>query len=97
VSLLILFLAKLMSRCSLMSGPFCYCLPLRFHTVSVAISAEHELMDRFEGMKAYRQEDDTVRLFRPDKNMARMNRVCKFHCRSTRKLMSRVQPVWLCQ
>jgi len=32
-------------------------------------------------MKAYRQEDDTVRLFRPDKNMARMNRVCSFHCR----------------
>lgn len=29
---------------------------------------------RFEGMKAYRQEDGTVRLFRPDKNMARMNR-----------------------
>lgn len=25
-------------------------------------------------MKAYRQEDGTVRLFRPDKNMARMNR-----------------------
>jgi len=25
-------------------------------------------------MKAYRQEDDTVRLFRPDKNMARMNK-----------------------
>ena len=33
-------------------------------------------MNRFEGMKAYRQEDDTVRLFRPDKNMARMNKVC---------------------
>jgi branched-subunit amino acid aminotransferase/4-amino-4-deoxychorismate lyase len=30
---------------------------------------------RFEGMKAYRQEDGTVRLFRPDKNMERMNRV----------------------
>ena len=26
-------------------------------------------------MKAYRNEDGTVRLFRPDKNMARMNRV----------------------
>jgi hypothetical protein len=45
------------------------------------ISAESELMDRFEGMKAYRQEDDTVRLFRPDKNMARMNRVCRLHSR----------------
>ncbi|WVQ96260.1 branched-chain amino acid aminotransferase [Kwoniella sp. CBS 9459] len=28
----------------------------------------------FEGMKAYRNEDGTVRLFRPDMNMARMNR-----------------------
>lgn len=26
-------------------------------------------------MKAYKQENDTVRLFRPDMNMARMNRV----------------------
>jgi branched-chain amino acid aminotransferase len=48
------------------------------------MSAEYELMDRFEGMKAYRQEDDTVRLFRPDKNMARMNRVCSFHGRLRR-------------
>jgi branched-chain amino acid aminotransferase len=29
----------------------------------------------FEGMKAYRCEDGTVRLFRPDMNMKRMNRV----------------------
>jgi branched-chain amino acid aminotransferase len=28
----------------------------------------------FEGMKAYRSEDGTIRLFRPDMNMARMNR-----------------------
>lgn len=34
-----------------------------------------ELKFRFEGMKAYRNADGTVRLFRPDKNMARMNRV----------------------
>lgn len=34
----------------------------------------HYAFTLFEGMKAYRQEDDTVRLFRPDKNMARMNR-----------------------
>jgi branched-subunit amino acid aminotransferase/4-amino-4-deoxychorismate lyase len=39
-----------------------------------SVSAEPELIGRFEGMKAYRQEDDTVRLFRPDKNMARMNK-----------------------
>jgi hypothetical protein len=30
---------------------------------------------RFEGMKAYRCEDGTIRLFRPDMNMHRMNRV----------------------
>lgn len=35
----------------------------------------HYAFTLFEGMKAYRQEDGTVRLFRPDKNMARMNRV----------------------
>jgi hypothetical protein len=68
-----------MIRCPIVFGPFCYCLPLRFHTVRSSISAEFKLMNRFEGMKAYRQEDDTVRLFRPDKNMARMNRVCSFH------------------
>lgn len=33
----------------------------------------HYAFTLFEGMKAYRQEDGTVRLFRPDKNMARMN------------------------
>lgn len=35
----------------------------------------HYAFTLFEGMKAYRQEDGTVRLFRPDMNMARMNRV----------------------
>ena len=40
------------------------------------VVGQYELTNfRFEGMKAYRQEDGTVRLFRPDKNMARMNRV----------------------
>lgn len=34
----------------------------------------HYAFTLFEGMKAYRQEDGTVRLFRPDKNMARMNK-----------------------
>jgi hypothetical protein len=33
------------------------------------------LICSFEGMKAYRCDDGTVRLFRPDKNMARMNTV----------------------
>ena len=35
----------------------------------------HYAFTTFEGMKAYRSEDGTVRLFRPDKNMARLNRV----------------------
>ncbi|OXB33852.1 branched-chain amino acid aminotransferase [Cryptococcus neoformans] len=34
----------------------------------------HYAFTLFEGMKAYRQEDGTIRLFRPDMNMARMNR-----------------------
>ncbi|WVR06627.1 branched-chain amino acid aminotransferase [Kwoniella sp. DSM 27419] len=34
----------------------------------------HYAFTLFEGMKAYRQEDGTVRLFRPDMNMKRMNR-----------------------
>ncbi|CDZ98398.1 branched-chain-amino-acid aminotransferase [Phaffia rhodozyma] len=33
----------------------------------------HYAFTLFEGMKAYRCDDGTVRLFRPDKNMARMN------------------------
>ncbi|KAL7416797.1 putative branched-chain-amino-acid aminotransferase 2 [Mrakia frigida] len=33
----------------------------------------HYAFTLFEGMKGYRCEDGTVRLFRPDKNMARMN------------------------
>ncbi|WVQ80749.1 branched-chain amino acid aminotransferase [Cryptococcus sp. DSM 104549] len=39
-----------------------------------AASVLHYAFTLFEGMKAYRQEDGTVRLFRPDMNMARMNR-----------------------
>ena len=35
----------------------------------------HYAFTCFEGLKAYRQEDGTVRLFRPDMNMARLNRV----------------------
>ena len=50
--------------------------------------------NRFEGMKAYRQEDDTVRLFRPDKNMARMNKACDARLIDERKLTCRVLPVW---
>ncbi|KAI5250563.1 branched-chain-amino-acid aminotransferase [Aureobasidium subglaciale] len=34
----------------------------------------HYAFECFEGMKAYKDEKGTVRLFRPDKNMARLNR-----------------------
>lgn len=37
-------------------------------------------MPSFEGMKAYRNEEGTIRLFRPDKNMARMNTVSLLWC-----------------
>jgi len=34
----------------------------------------------FEGMKAYKAVDGTIQLFRPDKNMARLNDSCKRLC-----------------
>lgn len=34
----------------------------------------HYAFECFEGMKAYKDKNGDVRLFRPDKNMARMNR-----------------------
>ncbi|EME87170.1 uncharacterized protein MYCFIDRAFT_53873 [Pseudocercospora fijiensis CIRAD86] len=34
----------------------------------------HYAFEAFEGMKAYKDKDGDVRLFRPDKNMARMNK-----------------------
>ncbi len=34
----------------------------------------HYAFECFEGMKAYRQRDGRIRLFRPDRNMARMNK-----------------------
>jgi hypothetical protein len=66
--------------------PVLHGVPLRFHPVSGGVLPSRDInrnsslsrtntsFARFEGMKAYRQEDGTVRLFRPDKNMARMNR-----------------------
>ena len=33
----------------------------------------HYGFECFEGMKAYRAADDSIRLFRPDRNMARFN------------------------
>lgn len=34
----------------------------------------HYAIELFEGMKAYRGVDNRIRIFRPDMNMARMNR-----------------------
>lgn len=34
----------------------------------------HYAFECFEGMKAYKGKDGSVRLFRPDKNMARLNK-----------------------
>jgi branched-chain amino acid aminotransferase len=34
----------------------------------------HYAFECFEGMKAYKDEKGNVRLFRPDRNMARLNR-----------------------
>lgn len=36
----------------------------------------HYAFEAFEGMKAYRAQDGSLRLFRPDKNMERLNRSC---------------------
>lgn len=36
----------------------------------------HYAFECFEGMKAYKNSEGQVRLFRPDKNMARFNKSC---------------------
>ena len=40
----------------------------------------HYAQEIFEGMKAYRTADGSIQLFRPDKNMARMNVSCDRLC-----------------
>lgn len=37
----------------------------------------HYAFEAFEGMKAYKSANGSIRLFRPDKNMARLNRSAK--------------------
>jgi branched-chain amino acid aminotransferase len=39
----------------------------------IFINLECIVFQLFEGMKAYRGEDDKIRVFRPDRNMERMN------------------------
>jgi len=40
----------------------------------------HYAQELFEGMKAYRRKDDVIQLFRPDKNIERMNNTCDRLC-----------------
>jgi branched-chain amino acid aminotransferase len=37
----------------------------------------HYAIECFEGMKAYKDKDSNIRLFRPDMNMKRLNSSCK--------------------
>mmetsp|Transcript_1013 Transcript_1013/g.1339 ORF Transcript_1013/g.1339 Transcript_1013/m.1339 type:complete len:399 (+) Transcript_1013:2-1198(+) len=46
-------------------------------SISPAASSLHYALQCFEGMKAYVDDNDNIRLFRPDKNMARMNSSCE--------------------
>lgn len=50
-----------------------------YHSLAMdpATSVLHYAFELFEGMKAYLDADDNVRLFRPDQNMIRMNRSAK--------------------
>ncbi|EZF32860.1 Branched-chain-amino-acid aminotransferase [Trichophyton interdigitale] len=47
-----------------------------YQNLSLAPSASvfHYAFECFEGMKAYKAKDGSIRLFRPDKNMARLNK-----------------------
>lgn len=54
--------------------------PYQNLSLDPSASVLHYAFECFEGLKAYRNEDGKVRIFRPDKNMARMNssaeRIC---------------------
>ncbi len=46
--------------------------PYRKLSLDPAVSALHYALQAFEGMKAYVDSSDRVRLFRPDRNMERL-------------------------
>lgn len=48
--------------------------PYQNLSMDPASSVFHYAFECFEGMKAYKDKNGDVRLFRPDKNMARLNR-----------------------
>jgi branched-chain amino acid aminotransferase len=45
-----------------------------------AVSSLHYALQAFEGLKAYLDKDGNIRLFRPDKNMKRLNNSCSRLC-----------------
>uniref|UniRef100_A0AC35UAK2 Branched-chain-amino-acid aminotransferase n=1 Tax=Rhabditophanes sp. KR3021 TaxID=114890 RepID=A0AC35UAK2_9BILA len=51
--------------------------PLKNMSLHPAAKVLHYAAELFEGMKAYRGVDNKIRLFRPEMNMARMNRTAK--------------------
>ncbi|XP_076047551.1 branched chain amino acid transaminase isoform X2 [Oratosquilla oratoria] len=51
--------------------------PFQNLTLHPAAKVLHYATELFEGMKAYRGVDGEIRLFRPDRNMARMNRTAE--------------------
>ena len=57
--------------------------PLQPLSLHPACKVFHYAQELYEGMKAYRGEDDRVRLFRPDLNMKRMNMTAERSCLPT--------------
>lgn len=49
-------------------------------TLSPASMVFHYAQELFEGLKAYRSPDGSIRLFRPDCNVERMNNTCRRLC-----------------
>lgn len=49
-------------------------IPYQNLSLDPATSVFHYAFECFEGMKAYKDKDGSVRLFRPDRNMARLNK-----------------------
>eukprot|EP00484_Ammonia_sp_Unknown_P000825 CAMPEP_0197020616 /NCGR_PEP_ID=MMETSP1384-20130603/1442_1 /TAXON_ID=29189 /ORGANISM="Ammonia sp." /LENGTH=410 /DNA_ID=CAMNT_0042448277 /DNA_START=36 /DNA_END=1268 /DNA_ORIENTATION=+ len=51
--------------------------PYHSFQIDPAASCLHYALQAFEGMKAYMDDNDRIRLFRPDKNMQRLNSSCE--------------------
>lgn len=51
--------------------------PFQNLSLNPATCVFHYAFECFEGMKAYKDKDGGIRLFRPDMNMARLNRSSK--------------------